>query len=290
VTTIRARIVVAALGATALAGSGCGAEGSDGGASSGAGPRVAAEQEIRAVVLEFQQVRDKRQYKRACALLTARAAAQLTALVGGGAEDCEDGLRRGEPEDDPLTAAQIAKASITVRGDRAVFSGRKDGPRTGLLEVDGDWRLDNILNASLEERKRQIDPRLSDGSDEQQVRATSKAVAHALRAGDYEEMCDLFGYGAEAQLFITVLFTAFDEGAVEPADGFSCVWAVRRLAKLAGDQDEFLTGLLTDAQLDAARITIRGDRATVHVPGVDPEYMVRQDGRWLVGPDPDGFS
>jgi hypothetical protein len=68
------------------------------------------------------------------------------------------------------------------------------------------------------------------------------------------------------------------------------VWAVRRLAKLAGDQDEFLTGLLTDAQLDAARITIRGDRATVHVPGVDPEYMVRQDGRWLVGPDPDGFS
>lgn len=282
----RARLATAVLGVAALAGGGCGSD-SDGGAGGSGGD---AKAKIRAVLTEFEEVRDRRQWQRACGLLTPRAAAQMTAIVGGGADDCATSLRRSEPEDDLLSAAQSARASITVRGDRALFVARKDGPRAGLRDVDGDWRIDNILNPSLEEPPRRIDPRLSAGSDEQQVRATQKAVTRAFAKRDYERMCDLYGYGAEAQLFIATIFTTLEDGPPEPAGGFTCASAVRRLEKLAGDSDEFAAGVLSDEQIDAATITIDGDRATVRIAGEDPEYMVRQDGRWLVGPDPKGFS
>ena len=45
----------------------------------------------------------------------------------------------------------------------------------------------------------------------------------------------------------------------------------------------------SDAKIDAARIVIHGDRATVSIPGEDVEHMIRQDGHWLVGYNPKGL-
>jgi len=282
------RVALAAVAVLAVAACGCG-----GGSGSGSGGSSEdADREIRAVVAEFARVRDKQQWRRACELLTPRAAAQLTALVGGGADDCETGLRSGEPDDDQLSPARIAGAAIEVRGDRALFAPRKNGARTGLRDVDGQWRIDNVLNPSLEERPRRIDPGLSEGSDEQQVRATLKAVTHAFRDRDYDEVCGLFGYGAEAQLFVAVLFTAFaDSGGAQPALAkFTCPSAIRRLEEVSGDKDAFIAETPSDADIAAARISIRGERATARFGTVPAERLVRQDGHWLVGPSPEGFT
>ena len=290
----RQRLAAAVLSATALGGGGCGGGSGDDAGSRGGSERGAAMQ-VRAVLSEFQEAREHGRWRRACALLTPHAAAQLVAFVGRGTDDCEDGLRRGEPDDEALTPAQIARGSVRVRGDLALFVGAKDGAPSGFRRVDGAWRLDNVLNPSLvPDRARRSDPTLSEGSDEQQVRATAKAVTHAVVERDYETMCDLYGYGAEAQLFVAMLFTglADDDAAADRqrAAGFSCADAVRRLDRGAGGDDGLAADALTDAQIDGARVTIRGDRATLRVAGSEPEHMVRQEGRWLVGPDPEGFG
>ena len=252
-----------------------------------AGCGTSDEEEIRGVVTEFMRLGPK-DAARECELLTPRAVAQLTAFVGG--EDCEKALRKVEQSDERPTPAEVDKATLKIRADRAVLS--LDGMPMGLRKVDGDWRVDNMFNGTLDEEPRQFPAALSRGSDEQQVRATVKALGAAYRKRDFQRACDLFSYGAEAQLFIGLAFASFADTEANdkpPADP-SCEWVHRKLERLVGDKGAFADELPSAARIDAARVSIRGDRATLHLPGDDAAALIRQDGHWLVGADAVGMS
>ena len=213
-TTIRtASLTTALIAAAALGLAACGA--SD-------------EEEIRAVVNEFQRS-DHKDAEHDCGLLTPRAEAQLTAFVGGGA--CEKALGMVEQDEDGPSKAEIDKAALRIRGDRAVLT-LEEAP-IGLRKVDGDWQIDNVFTGSLDERPRRLAPQLSEGSDDRQVRATLKALSAAYAKGDFERACDLFSYGAEAQLYLSLAFASFaDTGAGAEEPGGRPV--PRRIARSSG--------------------------------------------------------
>lgn len=254
-----------------------------------------AEDEIRAVVGELQRTSARSSdAPRACALLTPRAQAQLTAFLssfsGGGS--CADVLGRSQENDDALTNGKVGSANVKIRGDRAVlrFSGN-DGNELGLARVGGEWRVDNIVNPSLEEPVRRVDARLQRGSDEEQVLATYKAVSAAVAARDNERACALFSYGAEAQLVIARLFASFADSRAQPKrPDLSCASSLAAIQRVQGSASAFAAAAPTAQQLASAAATVEGRRATVRIQGGDAGHFVHEQGRWLVAPSPEPLS
>jgi hypothetical protein len=218
--------------------------------------------------------------QRACSLLTARARAQLTALLalGGGRLSCEQALGR-TGDGDVLTLAPIDNAKVAIRADRAIV-GDRTAP-VGLRRLGGEWRIDNVLDPSLDDERRLDDPRLRGGSDAQQVRATAAAAADALAAGNYDRFCALLTDVAQAQVLVAGLFPAGSDGADTRPPSRSCGQVVRELQTSPGSAG----AVPSPAALKAARVSVRGERATLTVPGENSPQLVRVDGRWLLDVD-----
>ena len=250
------------------------------------------EDEIRATATEWIKLSGKKDAKRACELMTPRAQVQVTGFLGsfGGGGSCVKVLASSESNDDQLSARDVEKAKVAIRDDLALLTAPgSDAQQIGLRKVDGDWRLDNIINPTLTDRPRRIDPRLSKGTDEQQLRATHKAVGEAFADKDYKRGCELFSYGAEAQLIVGRLFASFgDTEEPKTRPDLSCAASLRALSKLGdGDDDDLgFSGEVPSAgRLAAADVSIRGTRATVRVAGEEPVEYLREEGHWLVAPD-----
>ena len=233
------------------------------------------EEQIRDAVADLSRAVDKKDAGRACEVLSFRAEAQFAgfASVFSGATTCEEVMKAGEPDDEQrLTPKAIEQAKVTIRDDLALLRARKDEGAVGLRNIDGEWRVDNILNPSLREEVRG-DPRLARGTHEQQIRATMLATADAFAREDHARACRLMSYTVEAQLYIAAAFASL---AVADSDAstFSCPQALRRLTSLA-DRDKRAGSLAADlpsrAQLLRARISIRGTRATVRAAGAENE-------------------
>jgi hypothetical protein len=248
------------------------------------------EEEIRAVAKEFNRL-DAKDAERACELITTRAEAQLTAFVAdGGNGDCVKALQQVEQSDEQPTPGEIDKAVLKIRDDRAVLN--FDEQPLGLRKVDGDWQIDNLFNARLVEEARHFPAALSRGSDEQQVRASMNALVAAYRKRDYDRACDLLSYGAEAQLFVALAFASFadTEASDKPPTDTSCASMHRRLARIIGKKGGFAADTPSVTRIAAAKVAIRGDRATVRLASDDSRRMIRQDGHWLMDADEEGIS
>lgn len=226
----------------------------------------------------YERAIDGDRPRRACDLMTPRAAAQLAAAID--VVDCEEALSGADLDFEPHTPAEFARASVTTGEDRVVIAVGDKGDRIGLRKAGGDWLVDNVVNA-LDEQPRRPDPRLTKGSDAQQVVATVNALMAALDRRDHERACALYGPRAEAQFVIGLGFhLAFKN--VKPPERVTCTTALRRLVTLSGENDPFeQPGSLT-GEIDASQVSIRGDRATVEHQGFDALELIRQDGRWLV--------
>ncbi len=249
------------------------------------------EEQIRDAVKTVQTApRDMDGAERVCSRLTARAEAQFTAFLGafGGSQDCVKLFAKAETDDSGDTQLDLDGAKITIRGDRAVIAA-KDGDKIGLREVDGDWKIDNVINPMVEERPRRLDPRLARGSDRQQLLATLKAAYTAFAARDFERGCDLVSYGAEAQLLVGRAFASLGESATKSQD-LSCAATLRELEKLGGLRLEIGDLASSAPDLAAAEVSVKGPRATVQLPRETPTAFVRQDGRWLLGPGRESLS
>lgn len=249
------------------------------------------EEDIRATATEWFELDRKADAKRACALMTPRAEGQFIGLLGtfGGSGSCVELFAKSESDDDQPSARDIEKGNVAIRGDRAVLSIRGEEQSMGLRKVDGEWRIDNVLNASLDEPPRRIDPRLEQGSDEQQLRATYKALSEAFAGKDYERGCSLFSYAVEGQLLLGRAFASFAEtDKPETMPDLSCPATLRALAKLGdGDEDDlsFPDDVPSASELAAAKVSIRGAGATVRVSGEDTAHFIREEGRWRVAAD-----
>jgi hypothetical protein len=109
-------------------------------------------------------------------------------------------------------------------------------------------------------------------SDDQQVRDAARALTRALAARDYGRACDLFSLEAQSQV----------EAATAGARG--CAAALRhsrRLAVAAG------AGMPTFREIDAAKLTLSDDRATLSWSSRahEPQRFLKRDDRWLVAAD-----
>jgi hypothetical protein len=271
----RSAALLAATGLT-LAVGGCGGASSD-------------EQQVRETVTELGRALDRKDSKRACKLLTPRAEAQYTTLLGlfSGPSTCEDVLKDIERDDDEQWSdREIDDATVTVRGSLATMKGGRGAEPVGLREVDGGWRVDNILNPSLREQERG-DPRLARGTDRQQIRATMRAANDAIAHGDHERTCSLMSYGAEAQIFVAAAFASLSESDGEGASDLTCAKALGMIDARA--RKDVAGGLATELpsgrEIAAARIVIGGPRASVRLPGRPADRMIRIDGRWLIDAD-----
>ena len=245
------------------------------------------EEQIRAVTKEFMRL-DAKDADRACDLITARAQAQLTAFVGNG--ECEKVLQKVDQSDEQPKPQEIDRAALKIRDDQAVL--RIDEQPLGLRKVDGEWRVDNLFNPRLVEEPRHFPAALSRGSDEQQVRASMKALGAAYRKRDYERACDLLSYGAEAQLLVGLAFASFADTEASdeaPADA-SCEWVHRKFERILGGKARFADEAPPAAQIDAAKVVVRGDHATVRLGADDAQRMIRQDGHWLVDGEEEGIT
>ena len=256
------------------------------------------EEEIRAVVKELQRSgSDKADGARVCALLTPRARAQLTTFLSGfaGGGSCAAVLAKAQREPGEVTSGDVAKADVTVRNDRALirFPGEGDDP-IGLARVDGEWRIDNIeqfYGEVLGLTPRRIDPRLSRGTAEQQVLATYRAAGAAIAARDTERACALFSQAAQAQVAVARVFAGLAEGEQQSKKpDLSCPAALRAVLRVGGSRGAFTGAVPTAAQLATAEVTVRGRTAQVAITGRDAGHFVREQGHWLVAPDPETVS
>jgi hypothetical protein len=279
-TLIRTCSLATATLALALGAGACGGGGSD-------------DSDPRATAKEWVTLDAQKDAERACELMTPRARSQFVGLLGtfSGGSSCVAALSKSEPNEDRPTARDVERAKLTIRSDRALLSlGGANGQPLGMRKVDGDWRVDNVIDPALTERPRRIDPRLAQGSDEQQLRATYKAVSEAFADQDYERGCELFSYEAEAQLLVGRLFSSIaDSEAPAKLSDASCAASYRALAKLAAKQGEkldFAGKVPSAAKLAAARVKIDDDRATVAVAGSEPQRFVREEGHWRLAADP----
>jgi hypothetical protein len=277
-TVARTSLIATLAAAVALALSACG---------------TSDEEQIRAAVADLLTAFDKRDPERACGLLTPRAEAQFVGFLGGFAatDRCDRLVKKLEPDSEPAAMRDVRNARLTIRGDRAILTPKKDTSDSdqgvGLRKLDGDWQIDNILNPSLDERPRG-EQRLTRGSDEQQIRATLSAANTAIKDRDYERMCNLLSYGAEAQVMIGAAFASIaGSDEEEPRGGFTCAWAWRALESFAEKSGDggFADEIPSPAQARAARVAVRGSSATVSGPGADTTRMIRIDGRWLIDTD-----
>ena len=248
------------------------------------------EEQVRSAAGDLMQALDKKDGGRACKLMTPRAQAQYTTLLSlfGGGGTCRQLVTRLDSDDDErLTRRDIDGAKVTVRGDVAILTPKKDDSPVGLRRTDGNWRVDNVLNPSL---RSQVpgDPRLARGSDRQQIRATVTAVKRALVRRNFARLCTLIGYRAESYVLVGAAFAGALSGGDEDSE-ISCPAAFRVISSLADDKEEearetgeIVGELPSRQQLAAAKIAVRGGQATVALPGHEPLPMVRIDGRWRV--------
>jgi hypothetical protein len=94
----------------------------------------------------------------------------------------------------------------------------------------------------------------------------------ALQRENYPRVCKLLSYGAELQVFV-------DAGSSKP----SCARDLRRVLRLDADEKWPLTSTLASrADFASASVSIRGERATVEIPGEPQLNFTRIDGRWLI--------
>ncbi len=260
----------------AFAGGGLAACG--GGGDSGARePAVADTEDVRSTVKDFLRLDATDHRSAACKLLTTRAHAQVEALGGvPGRDSCEDSLDAVDSV--ALGPDTIDRMALTRRGDRALLVLADDEGRFGLRADGGRWRIDDLLSPELAESPRPSDAGLTDGSDEQQVRATYEAVLDAYRARNYARSCGLLSYGAEAQVILTAIVAqATAKGSTVEPHGLPCAKAVRRVERLGG---------LVPAGATPSGVTVEvdGDRATVRAAGREAAPFVHEEGRWLVAP------
>lgn len=110
-------------------------------------------------------------------------------------------------------------------------------------------------------------------SDEQQVRDAAKDLARALAAGDYGRACERFSLEAQAQV---------EAGAADGARG--CATALRQSRRLAAAAG---AGTPTVREIDAAKLTLSGDRATLtyEAGAHEPQAFAKLRDRWLVAGD-----
>jgi len=99
-------------------------------------------------------------------------------------------------------------------------------------------------------------------SDEQQIRATMKAVTQAFADEDYQRLCAQWAPGTFKELLAA-------------ADLRSCEDFWSRVETFEAP---------TPRQINAARVRIDGDHANVDFrePGVETALLTRIDGRWLL--------
>jgi len=255
------------------------------------------EEQIRATVNDWTRALESKDAGRACDLLGPRGEAQFTTLMStfGGAGRCEDLVKRLDSSDDEerLRPRDVKTAKIAVRGDLATLTGRGSDQAVGMRRIDDEWRIDDLLDPSLQERPRD-EARLTHGSDAQQIRATMTAMTGAVAHKDFARACRLMSYSAEAQIVVGGAFASMfaTEGGAGESDAravSSCPSALQTLVSLARDSDErgdLFGDLPTRAQIKTARVTVRGSRASVAVPGQSPAPMIRIDGRWLLDAEP----
>jgi hypothetical protein len=260
----------------------CGDSGSGGGGAAATGSE---EQQIRAAARALARLRPPGDAKRICELLTARSEAQIAGLAGAPDDHCVGVLRTAGPGFE-LSARQIDGAKLTVRADRALLVYGANEGRLGMRKVDGEWQVDDLLATTLEGPVRPADAALTEGGDEQQVRAVLRTVSDAAGDRDAARVCGLLGAGAEAQVLAGVLVTELNRspGINGKVDVRSCPQALRRLWRADDGGPEALTGLAVLAS-SRAKVAIRDDLATVTDAAGDEARLVREEGRWLMGPN-----
>lgn len=254
------------------------------------------EDEIREVSKVFLGALSHKDGDRACGLMTTRASVQLRAdfaVYQDATGNCENIVRNTRPMLRVQEAA-VAKAALAVRHDRAVLRFRGDDDPLGLRRVDGSWRVDNLLNPSVDQTPRRRDPVLTKGSDAAQIRALGDALADAFRKRDYRRVCDLISPGVEAPLLINVIFVRGFTDADHASD-VSCAAAFKQIEQIAqrrGMARKFdrLFGRLfalgpVGSRDGNPKVSIRGDRATVRA-GRFANRVIKLDGRWLLDADP----
>ncbi len=248
------------------------------------------EEQIRSAARDFVQAMKDKDAERACELLGPRGEAQFVALLGtfAGLTKCAELVEQseGDEEEPELSERDIASAKVAIRGDLATLTGKGDDEPMGLRKIDGEWRIDNIINPSLDEPERG-DARLAEGTDEQQIRATARAATEAFSRRDYKRACQLMSYVAEAQILLASAFASFGDDSTGSESVPSCAAALRKVITLAEDDgpNALADGLPSSAEIKRARVTISDSHATIAVRGESPESLVRTDGRWLLDGD-----
>jgi hypothetical protein len=134
-------IIGVALALAATAAGGCGSSDED---------------QIRELVALYHAPESRADAERVCRARTARAEAQMTRLGLAGAGPFAACVSWLDPSE--LTGAASASVAapprsppkITVRGDRALVVDNRN--RLGLRKVAGTWKLDNLVDPSLDGR------------------------------------------------------------------------------------------------------------------------------------------
>ena len=290
-TLIRSFALASAVAAfTGMSLAACGGSGSGGGGS-GAAASGSDDEDIRAVAKAFARLRPPGDAKRICELLSPRGEAQFAGLAGAApGASCVSVISAASPGL-TLSAREIDRAKLTVRADRALLVYGAHEGRLGMRRVDGDWLVDDVLAATLDGPARPSDQALTEGSDEEQVRAVLAAAGKATADHDDGRMCGLLGAGAEAQSIAGALLTGLSGsgGTRQKIDVRSCAQALARIRR-AGKGDGEAPAVLAKLGSSRSEVSIRDGRATVSDSSGDEAQLVREEGRWLLGPSADPLA
>jgi hypothetical protein len=290
-TLIRSLVMAGAVTAFTGAGlAGCGGSGSGGGGA-GATASASDDEEIRTAVKAFARLRPPGDAKRICELLSPRGEAQYAGIAGAApGAGCVSVASAASPGL-ALSARAIDRAKLTVRADRALLVFPAGDGRIGMRRVDGDWLVDDVLAATLDGPARPSDPALTEGSDEEQVRAVLQAAGKATADHDDARMCGLMGAGAEAEIITGALLTGLSSsaGTKQKVDVRSCTQALARIRR-AGRDDGEVPAVLAKLASSQSKVAIRDGRATVSDSPGDEALLVREEGRWLLAPKGDTFG
>jgi hypothetical protein len=245
------------------------------------------EDRVRTAIGDFAQSFNGKEPERVCGLMTPRAEAQLRAFIDifQTTGRCVKVLEGVEPSGDSgLAPRLVANAAVAVRGDLATVKPHGDHAAIGLREVDGEWRVDTFFDASLREPPKRGEARLARGSDERQIRATTKARGEAMRRKDYRRLCNLMSYSGEAQFLVGAASVSFSGVGGPFTWDFSCAQAIRKIVAFNHGRVR-APRLPSSARIAAARVSIRGAKATIKPHRARSTAMVRLDGRWLIEAD-----
>jgi hypothetical protein len=292
-TCIRSLALASAVAAfTGMSLAACGGSGSDGGGA-GAVSSGSDDEEIRAAAKAFARLRPPGDAKRICELLSPRGEAQFAGVAGAApGASCVSVISAGSPGL-TLSAREVDRAKLSVRDDRALLVYGADEGRLGMRRVDGDWLVDDVLAATLDGPARPTDAALTEGSDEEQVRAVLAAAGKATADRDDARMCGLLGAGAEAQAFAGAVTTGLaGSGATKRRiDVRSCAQALARIRRNGnGTGDGEVAAVFAKLASSRSEVSIRDGRATVSDASGDEALLVREEDRWLLGPNGDPLA